>query len=63
MRCKGMQRIAKYGNMISRSVGDIWQSFQIGGYECIKREYVTSIKEGAIAVFVGCRFVVEPLVS
>ena len=21
--CKGLQRIAKYGNMISRSVGDI----------------------------------------
>ena len=50
--CKGLQRIAKYGNMISRSVGDIWQSFQIGGYECIKREYVTPIKRGAIAVFV-----------
>ena len=47
-----MQRIAKYGNMISRGVGDIWQSFQIGGYECIKREYVTPIKRGAIAVFV-----------
>ena len=43
-----MQRIAKYGNMISRSVGDIWQSFQIGGYECIKREYVTSIKEALL---------------
>ena len=52
LRCKGLQRIAKYGNMISRSVGDIWQSFQIGGYECIKREYVTPIKRGAIAVFV-----------
>ena len=48
LRCKGMQRIAKYGNMISRSVGDIWQSFQIGGYECIKREYVTSIKEALL---------------
>ena len=52
LRCKGLQRIAKYGNMISRGVGDIWQSFQIGGYECIKREYVTPIKRGAIAVFV-----------
>ena len=39
--------------MISRGVGNIWQSFQIGGgYECIKREYVTPIKRGAIAVFV-----------
>ena len=52
LRCKGLQRIAKYGNMISRGVGNIWQSFQIGGYECIKREYVTPIKRGAIAVFV-----------
>ena len=52
LRCKGVQRIAKYGNMISRGVGNIWQSFQIGGYECIKREYVTPIKRGAIAVFV-----------
>lgn len=43
-----MQRIAKYGNMISRGVGNIWQSFQIGGYECIKREYVTSIKEALL---------------
>ena len=52
LRRKGLQRIAKYGNMISRGVGNIWQSFQIGGYECIKREYVTPIKRGAIAVFV-----------
>ena len=52
LRCKGLQMIAKYGNMISRGVGNNWQSFQIGGYECIKREYVTPIKRGAIAVFV-----------
>ena len=48
LRCKGLQRIAKYGDRISRGVGDIWQSFQIGGYECIKREYVTSIKEALL---------------
>ena len=60
LRCKGMQRIAKYGNMISRSVGDIWQSFQIGGYECIKREYVTSIKE-ALLLFSWVGFSVELL--
>lgn len=53
LRCKGLQRIAKYGNMISRGVGNIWQSFQIGGYECIKREYVTPIKRGAIAAGPG----------
>ena len=60
LRCKGMQRIAKYGNMISRGVGDIWQSFQIGGYECIKREYVTSIKE-ALLLFSWVGFSVELL--
>ena len=53
LRCKGLQRIAKYGNMISRGVGNIWQSFQIGGYECIKREYIAPIKRGAIAAGPG----------
>ena len=53
LRCKGLQRIAKYGNTISRGVGNIWQSFQIGGYECMKREYIAPIKRGAIAAGPG----------
>ena len=38
LRCKGLQRIAKYGNMISRGVGDIWQTDEKGVDKIIDKQ-------------------------